>query len=59
MTCEAIWLQKWLVVLFDQKVQMILIHCDNKIGIRLSWNPMFHDRSKHIYIRYHFIKDGV
>ena len=33
--------------------------CDNKSGIRLSENPVFHNQSKHIDIRYHFIRDMV
>jgi hypothetical protein len=35
------------------------IHCDNQSCIKLSENPVFHDRSKHIEIRYHFIRDWV
>lgn len=58
-TCEAIWLQKFLVALFGQKVETTIIHCDNQSCIKLSENPIFHDRSKHIGIRYHFIKDYV
>ena len=36
-----------------------MIHCDNHSCIKLSINPVFHDRSKHIDIRYHHIKDCV
>ena len=36
-----------------------MILCDNQDGIQLSENAMFHDRSKHIDIRYHFIQDMV
>jgi hypothetical protein len=36
-----------------------MIHCDNHSCIKLSINPMFHDRYKHIDIRYHHIKDCV
>ena len=36
-----------------------MILCDNQSGIHLSKNPVFHDRSKHIDIRYHFIQDMV
>ena len=36
-----------------------VILCDNQSGIRLSENLVFHDRSKHIGIRYHFIRDMV
>jgi len=35
------------------------IYCDNQSCIKLSENPMFHDRLKHIDIRYHFIRDCV
>jgi len=36
-----------------------MIYCDNHSCINLSENMMFHDRSKHIEIKYHFIKDWV
>jgi hypothetical protein len=36
-----------------------LIYCDNQSCIKLSENPVFHDRSKHIEIHYHFIRDYV
>jgi hypothetical protein len=57
--CEAIWLQKLLVSLFGQELEPTIIHCDNQSGIKLSENPVFHDRSKHIDIWYHFIRDCV
>ena len=36
-----------------------VILCDNQSGIRLSKNPVFHDRSKHIDIKYQFVWDMV
>jgi len=35
------------------------ILCDNQSCIKLSENPVFHDRLKHIDIRCHFIRDCV
>ena len=58
-SCEAIWLHKMLVGLFDLELRPTVIHCDNQSCIKLTENPVFHDRSKHIEIRYHFIKDCV
>ena len=58
-TCEALWLRKLLVDLFDQQFRPTVIYCDNQSCIQLSENPVFHDRSKHIEIRYHFIHDYV
>ena len=34
-----------------------VIFCDNQSGIRLSENPVFRNQSKHIDIKYHFIRD--
>jgi hypothetical protein len=58
-SCEAIWLRKALVDLFGTKLDPTIIYCDNQSCIKLSENPVFHDRSKHIEIRYHFIRDRV
>ena len=33
------------------------LYCDSQSAIHLSKNPMFHSRSKHIDVRYHWIKD--
>eukprot|EP00253_Pinus_taeda_P030903 PITA_30903 len=58
-TCEAIWMQKILVGLFDQRIDPTMIYCDNQSCIKLSENPVFHDRSKHIDIQYHHLRDYV
>ena len=58
-SCEALWLRKFMVDLFDQELRPTIIHCDNQSCIRLFENPVFHDRSKHIEIRYHFIRDYI
>jgi len=36
-----------------------VIYCDNQSCIKLTENPVFHGRSKHIGIKYHFIRDCV
>ena len=57
--CEAIWLRKILHGLFDLELGPTLIHCDNQSCIKLMENPVFHERTKHISIKYHFIRDWV
>nr|GEW38784.1 retrotransposon protein, putative, unclassified [Tanacetum cinerariifolium] len=37
----------------------IPIYCDSKSAIAISCNPVQHSRTKHIAVRYHFIKDHV
>ena len=55
----GMWLRKLLAELFECELEATVVHCDNRSGIRLSENPVFHDRSKHIDIRYHFLRDCV
>eukprot|EP00253_Pinus_taeda_P019601 PITA_19601 len=56
---EAIWLRKLFSELFGNVLVTTIILCNNQSGIRLSENLVFHDRSKHIDIMYHFIQDMV
>jgi hypothetical protein len=58
-SCEAIWLRKLLTGLFDLEMEATTILCDNQSCIKMTENPVFHDRSKHIEIRYHYIRDMV
>ena len=37
----------------------LTIRCDNQGAIHLSRNPVSHKRSKHIEIRYHFVRERV
>ena len=52
-------MRKILVGLFDQRMDPTVIYCDNQSCIKLSENPVFHDRSKHIDIQYHHLRDCV
>jgi hypothetical protein len=56
---EAMWLWKLLAGIFDLELEPTLIHCDNQSCVKLTENPVFHDRSKHIEIKYHYIRDMV
>jgi hypothetical protein len=56
-TSQASWRRKLLFGLFGRELRPTVIDCDNKSCIKLSENLVFHDRLKHIEIRYQFIKD--
>jgi ATP sulfurylase len=58
-SCEAIWLHKLLTGLFDLEIEATMILCDNQSCIKMTENHVFHDKSKHIEIRYHYIRDMV
>jgi hypothetical protein len=56
---ETIWLKILDSRLFGDKLETTVVHCDNQSCIKLTENPIFHDRSKHIDMRYHYIRDLV
>jgi hypothetical protein len=56
---EAVWLIKLLSYLFNVELEPIVIHYDNQSCIKLSENLVFHDRLKHIEMRYHYVWDMV
>lgn len=58
-SCEILWLWKLFGALFEHVLDKTEIYYDNTSGIRLAENPMFHDKSKHIEIKYHYIRDMV
>ena len=56
---KVVWLQKMFSGLFDLEMDATCIYCDNQSCIKLSENPVFHDKSKHIKIKYQCIHDMV
>jgi len=49
-------------MLKDLRIQVsdpITLKCDNTSAINISKNPLMHCRTKHIAIRYHFLKEKV
>ena len=46
-----------LAELLGKKVDVVELKVDSKSALALAKNPVFHDKSKHIRIKYHFIRD--
>ena len=57
--CHAIWLRKLLEMLQISQDEATEIFVDNKSAIALGKNPIFHNRSKHIDTRFHFIRESI
>jgi histone deacetylase 1/2 len=58
-TVEVIWLQYLLTDLQVSSVSAPTIWCDNLGATYLSANPIFHARTKHVEVDYHFVRDRV
>lgn len=57
--CQAIWMQRVLKKIGYKGSESTVIFCDNSSTIKLSRNPVMHGKSKHIDVRYHFLRELV
>ena len=57
--CHATWLRNLLHELKMTQHEATEIRVDNKSAIELAKNPVHHERSKHIDVRFHFIREKV
>ncbi|KAJ9561371.1 hypothetical protein OSB04_006531 [Centaurea solstitialis] len=58
-TCEGIWLRRLLEELRVPFEAPIKLYCDNKAAISIAQNPVHHDRTKHVEVDRHFIKEKL
>lgn len=56
---EAIWLGRLLMELGETHSESSIIYSDNRGAMALAENPEFHRRTKHIDVRYHWIREKV
>ena len=54
---EAVWIGRFLEELHQTRIYPIPLYCDNQGAIALAKNPENHQRTKHIDVRYHYIRE--
>lgn len=54
---DLVWLQKLFCELTRATTACSTLYLDNQSAIKLIKNPEFHKRTKHIDVRYHFIRE--
>ena len=57
--CQVVWLRRLLGELTGVEAHPPALMVDNQPTIALVKNPVLHDRSKHIDMKFHFVKDCV
>jgi hypothetical protein len=57
--CQGVWLCRLLGDLIGDAPTTVKLRIDNMSSIALCKNPVYHDRSKHIDVKYHFIRECV
>ena len=55
----TIWLKRLLKDLNELVNEPIPIYCDNLNSIQLAQNPVFHARTRHIEVHYHYIQERI
>lgn len=58
-TTQAIWLRFVLEDFDELQTDATSLHCDNTSAISITKNFLFHQKTKHIDKRYHFIKGAL
>jgi len=56
--CEIVWLKNLLMKLDFRQPRPMPMHYDNQSAIYIAQNFVFHERTKHIEIDSHFVKDA-
>ncbi|KAL6320112.1 hypothetical protein AAG906_004621 [Vitis piasezkii] len=58
-TSQAIWLRRILEDIKEKQNEATYLLCDNKSAIAIAKNYVFHSRTRHIAVKYHFIKEAI
>jgi len=59
-TCsEIVWLRGLLAELGFPQSNSTHLHADNTSAIQIAANPVYHERTKHIEVDCHFIREAV
>ena len=57
--CQVMWLMNLLKELDNIEVKVVTLFVDNLSAINLAKNPIAHGRSKHIEMRFHYLRELV
>jgi len=57
-TSETIWLRNLLTFL-GVSISSAKLYCDNQAAIHISNNPILYERTKHIKVDCHFVRERI
>ncbi|GJU00902.1 retrovirus-related pol polyprotein from transposon TNT 1-94, partial [Tanacetum coccineum] len=58
-TCELKWLKSVMLSIGIHQVKPMSLYCDSQVALHISQNLVFHERTKHIEVDCHYIRDKL
>lgn len=58
-TCEVTWITQLLKDLGIKRLKSTILKCDNKAALAIAANPVQHEKTKHVEIDCHFVREKV
>lgn len=58
-TCEITWLTALLKDLGFGHIPPAILHCDNQAALAIAANPVLHEKTKHVDVDCHYIRDEI
>ncbi|PKI65567.1 hypothetical protein CRG98_014067 [Punica granatum] len=58
-TCELLWVKQLLGELGVEQPGPMKLFCDNQAALHIASNPVFHERTKHIEVDCHFVREKL
>jgi len=57
--CELLWIRNLMQELLVEQTKAMKLYCDSKAACDIAYNPVQHNRTKHIEVDKHFIKEKL
>ena len=57
--CEIMWIHQLLMEVGNETPVLAKFRCDNQAALHIAFNPVFHERTKHIEIDCHFVCEKI
>ena len=58
-TSELQWVRMLLTEIGMPMKESSTLHCDNQSAVHIASNPVYHERTKHIEVDCHFVRDEL
>ena len=54
---NSVWIKQLLKCMKAEIIEPMILYCDNTSAINISKNPLMHTNTKHIAIKYHYMRE--